>query len=258
MRSIIAIDTEFARVTSYYPKLSIIQYKFKTSKPEIIDVLNIQKEDEYIIGLLFNPNVKKIIHSGRQDIEAIRHKFGFTMSNIFDTQIAAKYLGFGNEIGYAALVEKVCNVKIEKSKKLQFSKWLKRPLNDEQIEYAKQDVQYLFDIYHKQSALLTLKENAYSNELFNDAIARLEDDSLYAFNPLCSWHERTYRHFDYEKRDKLKQLFMLREKIAHKMNIAKNRILKNDDLVALLEGDLTSIDSMQSSIDKKEFLKIIS
>jgi hypothetical protein len=127
-----------------------VQLKKNNDETIIYDVYSHKNRDlTDLIEILRNNNVVKIIHSARQDVEAIFYRFNIAMKNIFDTQLAYKYLKFNQkknaEIGYSTIVKEFCNVDINKSKTLQKSNWLKRPLTEQQLKYAKLDVEYLYE-----------------------------------------------------------------------------------------------------------------
>ena len=160
---VIALDTEFQRTHTYRPILSIVQIKKEGEEPLIYDVLDKKdnKDIKELISLLSDNEIVKIIHASKQDIEAIYSRFNIVIKNIFDTQIGAKCLGYGNEIGYKNAVKLFLGKEIIKEKTLQNSKWLKRPLTKDQIIYAKQDVEYLHEIYKKMMEYFKNDKNKY-------------------------------------------------------------------------------------------------
>lgn len=242
---LISIDTEFERRRTYRPVLSIVQVKEEGEDAVIYDVREEKNNDNNIDGtvdiktsngdlqhlknILSEENNVKIIHSCRQDMEAIYSHFHFVMKNVFDTQIAAKYLGFGNEIGYAKLVGFVCHKDIIKEKRLQHSNWLKRPLSYEQIIYAKQDVEFLQQIYNELLKMFDRNKTAYQQ--FKKECKDLEDEKYYKFNPELVWQK--YKHkIGYTKNYYLvKKLFFEREKKAYQRNLPREFVWKFEDLV---------------------------
>ena len=233
MQKIIAIDTEFERYNTYRPILSLVQVKEQGKSAIIYDILD--KTDEniksinYLESLLKDNDVIKIFHASRQDMEAIYCNFGITLKNIFDTQIAYKILHQENEIGYANIVKKYCNIEIKKEKRLQKSHWLKRPLKEEQIFYAKQDVEYLHEIYFKMLKEFEEKPKLYKR--FVEECRYYENEELYKFNPSILWKKNRNRLQKTDNYKAIRDLFFLREKIANKVNLPREFVLKFVDLV---------------------------
>jgi ribonuclease D len=259
---IIALDTEFMRDRTYHPMLSIVQIKIN-NKTEIFDILlDSENKLNFLIEILKNDNIIKIIHACKQDIQAIYHRFDIIINNIFDTQIAAKFMGLGNEISYRNLVKEFCDIEIIKDKNLQYSRWDKRPLTKEQIEYAKQDVEFLHAIYEKMMLYFISNQTVF--ELFKNNCAQVSNKNLYDFNPTNSWDKKAFTKsfgISYHQKTKLKKLFILREIIANKRNIPKDRIIKNQDLLNLVKSNEYDrdviLEKLPKFIDKKELLKIL-
>ncbi len=135
----IGVDTEFLREKTYYPLLCLIQMRTE-SESFCIDVLAI----EDLIPLqevLADKNSIKIIHACRQDLEALAQRLDDPICNLYDTQIAAAFCGYGEQVSYAALVESICRVRLEKSHTR--TDWSARPLSPAQLQYAVDDVNYL-------------------------------------------------------------------------------------------------------------------
>ena len=145
LSKVLCIDTEFHRETTYYPELALIQIS-NGETTCCIDPLPIT-DFKPLLALLTNPSVTKVFHASHQDLEIFNHLFNTLPSPLFDTQIAAGLLGYGDQIGYAALIKKELNIEIDKSQTR--TDWLKRPLSKEQLLYAASDVYYLAKAYPK-------------------------------------------------------------------------------------------------------------
>ena len=143
--TLLAIDTEFRRVDSYFPELCLIQIA-TNDKLECIDVLTLDNLEPLFVKL-YDKKTKWIVHSARQDIETLFYLSGRIPSAIFDTQIAASFLNYPLQISYQNLTESLQNVRLEK--KFTRFDWKKRPLPTDVIEYALDDVKYLIPIYNK-------------------------------------------------------------------------------------------------------------
>ncbi len=143
--NILAIDTEFYRVDSYYPKLCLIQIATKNATV-CIDVLKISNL-EGLFDKLYDPQTLLIMHSGRADLEVLFYLTKKLPTQLFDTQIMANFLGFANQISYKELVNNILKVKLDK--KYNRFDWRIRPLPKQTIEYAKDDIYYLFKLFSK-------------------------------------------------------------------------------------------------------------
>ncbi|HIM54837.1 MAG TPA: ribonuclease D [Gammaproteobacteria bacterium] len=146
----LAIDTEFKRVSTYYPVLCLVQIATK-SATDCIDVLALD-DLEPLFDKLYQNDCVWIVHSARQDIEAMHCLSGRLPQQLFDTQIAASLLNHPIQISYQALTESLQNVYLEKA----YTRldWTTRPLPKEAIEYALDDVRYLIKNYHQLKAQL--------------------------------------------------------------------------------------------------------
>ncbi len=142
----VGVDTEFRRTTKNNMKLALLQIN-DGDEIFLVDTLSIDdpKED---CDFLFSKSVLKILHSCKEDLEAIYSWANHEMSNIFDTQLANSFLQNDYSISYQDLVERMIGVSLEKKETR--SNWLKRPLSGEQLKYAALDVEYLIYIYEQQ------------------------------------------------------------------------------------------------------------
>ncbi len=157
---VIALDTEFLTERSYYPRLCLIQI----GTPRLLATVDPLACDDLspLAELLAGPIVL-LLHAGAQDLAILRRRLGHLPENVFDTQIAAAFLGFGHSISYARLVESCCAVKLKRSRA--YTDWARRPLDDDQLRYALDDVRYLEPIYerllkemHKRGRLAWVEE----------------------------------------------------------------------------------------------------
>lgn len=140
---LLAIDTEFLRESTYYPKLCLLQLATE-SEVVLIDPFKVSDLSP-LRPLLEDPTIVKLFHAGSQDLEIIYRKLGVLPTPLFDTQIAASVLGQPQQIGYGALVAAVCGKTLKKSDS--FTDWSLRPLKESQLEYAADDVIYLPQVY---------------------------------------------------------------------------------------------------------------
>ena len=142
---VIAVDTEFLREKTYYPKLCLVQVG-AGELTAAIDPLLI--EDLTPLAKIFeDATVTKVFHACGQDLEVILDGMGCVCAPVFDTQLAAAFLGMRQQVSYGSLVEAYCGVRLPKAESL--TDWSRRPLDPEQLAYAEDDVRYLPGIYDR-------------------------------------------------------------------------------------------------------------
>jgi len=177
---VLAVDTEFVREKTYFPKLCLIQIASHDLAacidPLVLDDLSPLRE------LLDNANIKKIFHAARQDLEILKQDLGIIPSPIFDTQIAATLLGLGEQLSYAHLVNHFLKVQIDKGQSR--TDWELRPLAQEQISYAADDVRYLIGIYPMMLAELNRLGRL---DWLEEDFRAITEPALYEVNPQEQW-----------------------------------------------------------------------
>ena len=176
----LALDTEFVRERTYYPKLCLVQVAAGDSLA-LIDPLAIQ-DARPLVAPFTDPGRPKLLHAARQDIEALLPLTGMPLAPVFDTQLAAALLGFAAQIGYADLVRQLIGVELAKGHAR--TDWARRPLSPEQLAYAADDVRYLPEL----AALLDERLKAAGrNGWMAEESAALTDISLYRVEPAEAW-----------------------------------------------------------------------
>ena len=173
----VALDTEFMRDSTYWPKLCLIQ----AAGPEveaIIDPLAEGLDLAPFYKLLAAKNVVKVFHAARQDIEIFHHQGGTIPKPLFDSQIAAMVCGFGEAASYETLVRKIAKAEVDKSAR--FTDWSRRPLSKRQLEYALADVTHLRIVY--QSLAKELQKTGRASWVEEEE-ATLIDPNTYRLEP---------------------------------------------------------------------------
>lgn len=141
------IDLEFIPERTYYPIICLIQVAV-ADRVFLIDPLKLKNAELFPLWeMIANPEILKILHAGTQDLTIAFQRSGLIPQNIFDTQIAAGFLGFGYPVGYGKLLSAVANVHLSKTES--FTDWQLRPLSQSQIEYAIGDVAHLLELYQQ-------------------------------------------------------------------------------------------------------------
>ena len=222
----ITIDTEFLREKTYYPILCLFQISAPGVDAVAFDpIANPDLDFEPLFELLFDPDLIKVCHAGKQDMEIIFDMTGRLPHPVFDTQIAAMVCGLGDQIGYDNLIRKTVGIEVDKSS--QFTDWSRRPLTDKQLQYALNDVTYLRDAYEKISGQL---ESTGRLEWVQEELMALTDVSAYTINEDALWQRIKMKSNKPHALACLKKLAVWRETEARKRNVPKNRIVKDDAL----------------------------
>jgi len=137
-----ALDLEFMTEGRYVAELSLVQVGWGDSAdPEVAAIDPLKVDIDPIVELLEDPEIETMIHSAQADLALLGQQYRARAENMVDTQIAAAFLGMGDQIGYGPLVQKVTGVELDKG--AQFTEWSRRPLSAEQLSYALDDVRYL-------------------------------------------------------------------------------------------------------------------
>ena len=176
----IALDTEFLREKTYYPKLCLLQI----ATPDVVACVDPLALDDLgpLLDLIFDPGITKVMHSARQDMEIFFHLRGAAPAPVFDTQIAALLLGYPDQIGYGNLVRELLGVSLEKLHTR--ADWSLRPLSDPQLQYAADDVIYLVDVYRQLQAKL---QQLGRLEWLAEDFQLLSSADLYLTHPEQAW-----------------------------------------------------------------------
>lgn len=237
----LSLDTEFVREKTYYPKLCLIQIS-DGQHIACIDPLAIE-DLEPLFKLLYDPAVTKVWHACSQDLEIFAHLRGDIPAPLFDTQLAASLLGHGNQISYAALVKELCGVELDKSHSR--TDWSRRPLSDEQLTYAIDDVRYLCDIYEKLRHELDASGRG---EWLAEDFTTLTDTQRYLVDEQNIWQQvRGLEVLHGVQLAVLQALATWREKRAQKSDKPRRWIMADELLVALAEASPKEADELTAA-----------
>ncbi|CAO6131626.1 Rnd Ribonuclease D [Candidatus Pelagibacterales bacterium] len=242
-------DTEFERRSTYRAIISIVVI-FDGKNIGVIDCLEKKINFKKIFKFLNKKKNTLIIHSSRQDLEIFLSIVKKILFNIFDTQIAALFNGYKETPSYKKLVQDFCRVNIDKS--LQKENWLKRPIGKERINYLINDVYYLRIILNKLNNKLIKKNKLKS---FNKFIKREIYKISHEDYPVI-FKKKLGNNILNNK--KFIKIISLRNKIAQKINLPKNWVFSDKDIVRNLKNEKTSIISKNlNKNDNKKLLKLI-
>jgi ribonuclease D len=226
------IDTEFHREKTFYPQLALIQL-YDGYQAYLIEP-NVAKGNQLFINVLQQPTVTKVFHSASEDCEVLYRFLNVKLHTLWDTQVAAAYAGLGNSLGYGRLVQQLCGIELPKGHSR--TDWMKRPLSDEQIRYAVDDVLYLAQIYQHSDLKRPDLEDWILQECqaLAERVDELDDINKAYLDIKNAWT------LDLTQLNRLYHLARWREIIARKKDIPKTFILRNDALVELAQKGLNS------------------
>ncbi|MFL6750036.1 MAG: ribonuclease D [Sphingomicrobium sp.] len=221
----IAVDTEFMRENTYWPDLCLLQIA-NDDEAAAIDPKADGIDLSPLLDLLVeNHDVLKVFHAGGQDLEIIHNLTGKVPNPLFDTQIAAMALGYGEQVGYSNLVESMLGHVLDKGAR--FTDWSRRPLDKRQIDYAIADVTHLSEIFPKLvKKLIKTGRGAWLDE----EMERLADPSSFAFEPEDAWKRLKLPSRNPAILGRLRALAGWRETEARSKNLPRGRIIKDDTL----------------------------
>jgi ribonuclease D len=223
-QSFVAVDTEFMREQTFWPRLCLIQIAANGTEA-LVDSLAPGLDLAPFFEFMVNERVLKVFHSARQDIEIVHHLAGVIPHPIFDSQVAAMVCGFGEAVSYSMLVKRLLNRNLDKTSR--FTDWSRRPLSDRQLIYALGDVTYLRDLYPKLRAQLDESERA---SWLNEEMAVLTDPATYEVHPEKAWRRLKMRIKTPKALAVLMELAAWREREAQTQDVPRARILKDEAL----------------------------
>lgn len=234
----VCIDTEFMREKTFYSILCLVQ--MATPDDEcILDPMADGIDLSPLVELLMDESVTKVMHAARQDMEIFYKICDAVPAPIFDTQIAAMALGFGDSAGYGALVKGRLNINLDKGAR--FTDWSRRPLSEKQLSYAIADVTHLRDLY---PAVLDELEELGRLDWIMEEMQSHSDESLYTFEPEQAYQRLKLRGNKKPYLAALKAAAAWRERQAIKKDIPRRRVLKDDAIYDLAQQRPRTIEAM--------------
>ena len=236
----IALDTEFMRDQTYWPKLCLMQVAAPGGTAAIIDPMAEGIDLAPIYRLIAAPNVVKVLHAARQDIEIFWHQGDVIPDPLFDTQIAAMVCGFGDSASYETLVRRLANIEIDKSAR--FTDWSRRPLNTRQLDYALADVTHLCVVYEKLEREL---QRTGRESWVKEEIAALKDSDLYELDPVNAWKRLKPRTANKRFLSVLAAIAAWREVEAQTRDVPRNRIIRDEALLEIAAHPPDSAETLE-------------
>ncbi|MFL9823248.1 ribonuclease D [Rhodoplanes sp. SY1] len=218
----VTVDTEFLRESTYYPLLCVAQMASR-DEAVVIDTLAEGIDLAPFWALMANDRVLKVFHAARQDIEIVWHQASLIPTPIFDTQVAAMVLGYGDAISYDQLVQRITGDNLDKSHR--FTDWSRRPLTPAQAYYAVSDVTHLRDVYLALSDDLAKRGRT---NWVDEEMEILTSPSTYRSDPETAWERLKSRVRKPKELAVLIEVAAWREREAQARDVPRGRVLKDD------------------------------
>jgi ribonuclease D len=234
----VAVDTEFHRETTFWPVLCVIQLATE-DEAIAIDALAPDIDLQPVYALMSDPNVVKVFHAARQDVEIFWKHSGRVPAPMFDTQVAAMVCGYGEQVSYSELAQSICKAHIDKSSR--FTDWVRRPLSEAQIVYAIGDVTHLRTIYR---ALLTRLIAAGRLGWLEDEMRVLISPATYEQHPEHAWERFKTRGRKPRDQAVLMELAAWREEEAQTRDVPRARVLKDEVLIEVAVAAPRSLEAL--------------
>jgi ribonuclease D len=233
----VAVDTEFMRETTYWPKLCLIQAAAPSAEA-VIDPLAPDIDLSPLLDVLRDCSIEKVFHAARQDVE-IFNNLGAIPQPLFDTQIASMAAGFGEQIAYDALVRQILKIDLDKSSR--FTDWARRPLSEAQLSYALADVTHLASLF---PILRSRLQEAGRIAWVTEEMAAMTDPALYDVEPDNAWKRLKPRRHSAKYLAVFKAVAAWRERTAQSRDQPRGRILKDDAIDELAAQAPVDADAM--------------
>jgi ribonuclease D len=239
----LGLDTEFVGEDSFIPKLELIQVAAH-DVAAVIDFPAVQAKSSLapFWELICNPQVEKIVHAGRQDLDLFALHAGQFPRPFFDTQIAAAMLGFGAQVAYANLVQRIHGTRLAKAHT--FTNWSARPLSNDQIAYAAEDVQFLLPLHtHLHKRLEALGRVEWVREEFSrleTAVTEKSKDPLDRYQRIRGWDSLKPRQAAV-----LRDLAAWRETEARRRNVPRGRVIRDEVLLQLARHPPATVEDLR-------------
>jgi ribonuclease D len=236
----VTVDTEFLRETTYYPLLCVAQIATR-DEAVVIDALAPDMNLAPFFELMANERVLKVFHAARQDIEIVWHQAGLIPRPIFDTQVAAMVLGYGDSISYDQLVQRITGDVIDKSNR--FTDWSRRPLSPAQVSYAISDVTHLRQVF---TALSEDLQKRGRSDWVGEEMEILTSPDTYRSDPETAWERLKTRVRKPKELSVLMEVAAWREREAQSRDVPRGRVLKDEAIGDIATHCPTTMEKLAS------------
>jgi ribonuclease D len=223
----LTVDTEFMRESTFWPRLCLLQIA-GPDDAVAVDPLADGIDLAPLLELLMDTSIIKVMHAARQDMEIFFHMTGELPRPLFDTQVAAMVCGFGDQVGYEALVAKTTGARLDKSSR--FTDWAQRPLSDAQLQYALGDVTHLRPAYETLRARV---DEEGRGDWIEQEIALLCDPAIYRVEPAEAWRRLKPKRNEPRYLAVLQAVAAWREHEAMTRDLPRNRVVRDETILQI-------------------------
>ena len=239
----LALDTEFVGEDTFIPRLELIQVASVTTAA-VIDFPAVQASGSLDVfwELICDAKIEKVVHAGRQDLDLFAIHAGQIPKPFFDTQVAAAMVGYGAQVAYANLVQRLHGTKLAKAHT--FTNWSARPLSNDQIAYALEDVEFLLSIHtHLRDRLNTLGRLEWVSEEFarlEMAVGEKSREPQERYQRIRGWDTLKPKGAAV-----LRELAAWREAEARRRNVPRGRVMRDEVLLQLARHPPKSVNELR-------------
>jgi ribonuclease D len=235
---VLCLDTEFHRESTYYAEFALLQV-YGNQQCWIIDPIRLNDLSE-LWDIICNPEILKVFHAGRQDVEIIVKETGRMPLPLFDTQIAGALLGYGQQVGFGNLVQRITKETLVKGES--FTDWIARPLTKKQLDYAADDVIWLMPVY--QHLLERLQAQGRGDWLAEEQSVLCDMATYHNDESSVFWRVKGVNKLKGRNLATLRELAAWREQEAKKRNIPRRRMVADDPLLEIARRDKLSTETL--------------
>ncbi len=238
----LAFDLEFVPEGRYIPELALVQVAWgDRDEPELAAIDPLEVDVAPFAELVADERIETIAHAAQADLAILAGSYETQGRAVIDTQIAAAFAGFGDQIGYAALVQSTLGVRLHKGS--QYTEWLRRPLSRKQLAYALDDVRYLGRVWGELRTRLDGERLAWAIE----ECERLAATAWRRPTPGESYRRvKGWSRLNARERGALRELAAWREREALRANRPPSRVLNDRSMLELARTGATSEDGLRA------------
>ena len=238
----VAVDTEFVWERTFYPELGIVQLGIDQESAWLLDMPALKGKLEALGRILADPEIEKIVHDAKQDLTILRIATGYYPKNIFDTRLAAGFVGPSSIMSLLNACREFAGQPLDKNETR--SNWLQRPLSSKQYQYALNDVLFLPTV---RDEIISRAEGLGRREWISEEMKLYDDQQTYNDPPVNEVYSKVKGSSRLTRNELaiLRELAAWREKEARRRNRPRRHIIPDEPLTTMATGQPTNIDTLK-------------